>query len=514
MNIILMEDSSTTLDLTPYVHDPDDRRDALQWGITSTVEGADYHFCSAPPDGAPMMHADDDSLVIYLDTTSARVYVQARKNFNGSRLPIVITVRDPEGLAAFDTLMVTVTPVNDPPVLAQCDEITMAEDDTLLLPNTLLASFVNDPDDADSLLLWHCSASRIVTPVRTQDGIRIHLASDRFGADSITITVVDRAGSSDSMRVAVRVLPVNDPPVIARVPNLIVGGDSALTFSLAGYVSDVDDPVSGLRAEIAPMQPTASSSPEEQGKESRKNILSGSAHFAIDSLMNVQISFSGRYECMSLPVLVRVFDRQGGIGMDTLFLTVTSRDLPPVILAIADTCIVPGQPYSSYVRAGLANGEFGPLTFSVHGPAWLSIDSTGKMSGIPPRESVDTVLVIVADCRGAADSVLFRIVARGVAAADVPADYVMFQNYPNPFNPATTIRFGLPEPSRVSAEVFNILGQRVATIFSSDLQEGYHTVQWAPVNLASGAYIIVLEAHGLLSASRDARMIKKVSLVR
>ncbi|MBK7260232.1 MAG: T9SS type A sorting domain-containing protein [Ignavibacteriae bacterium] len=155
-----------------------------------------------------------------------------------------------------------------------------------------------------------------------------------------------------------------------------------------------------------------------------------------------------------------------------------------------------------------------PLSFSVEGPAWLSIDSTGTLTGIPPRAAEDSVLVIVTDSRGASDSLRFRIVARGTVAPDVPADYVMFQNYPNPFNPATTIRFGLPEPSRVHAEVFNILGQLVATIFSSDLHEGYHTVQWSPVGLASGAYIIVLEAHGLVSAGRDARIIKKVSLVR
>ncbi|MBK7260233.1 MAG: hypothetical protein IPI01_21000 [Ignavibacteriae bacterium] len=61
--------------------------------------------------------------------------------------------------------------------------------------------------------------------------------------------------------------------------------------------------------------------------------------------MNVSISFTGPYECTNLPLVVRVFDPQGAFGTDTLFLTVAAPDQPPVILAIADTVVVPGQPF-------------------------------------------------------------------------------------------------------------------------------------------------------------------------
>jgi hypothetical protein len=509
-----MEDSCAALDLLPFAHDPDDARDALQWRITSVVASADYHFSAPPPDGSPAMHAEEDSLLIYLDTASAQLYVRARKNFTGSRLPIVFTVRDPGGLSIIDTLFVDVIPVNDPPVLARCSDIAVAEDDSLLLSNTLLASLVTDPDDADSTLTWLCSGSKNVRPACTADGIRMLLTADWSGTDSITVVVLDHAGLRDSTRVAVHVRPVNDAPVLARVPDLIIRGDSTVTFSLAAYVTDVDDSTASLRAEIAPLGPADPAAAIEHAVAGGKTAPSGAVHFAIDSLMNATISISGRFQCVGMPVVMKVHDPQGGIGLDTLLLTVAPNALPPVISAITDTMAVPGKLYTAHAHVHLADADASPLQYFLVGPSWLCIDSTGTLAGIPPQASDDTVMVIVVDGRGASDSLRFRIITRGVAPQDVPADYVLFQNYPNPFNPSTTLRFGLPEPSRVSAAVFNILGQRVASIFSSDLQEGYHTVQWAPVNLASGAYILVLEAHGLVSAGRDSRLIKKVTLVR
>lgn len=60
----------------------------------------------------------------------------------------------------------------------------------------------------------------------------------------------------------------------------------------------------------------------------------------------------------------------------------------------------------------------------------------------------------------------------------LPVIYQLGQNYPNPFNPVTHIDFALPRPGHVSIFVFNILGQKVATIFDAQKEAGYHTVDW------------------------------------
>jgi hypothetical protein len=46
----------------------------------------------------------------------------------------------------------------------------------------------------------------------------------------------------------------------------------------------------------------------------------------------------------------------------------------------------------------------------------------------------------------------------------IPNSYVLEQNYPNPFNPYTTIKYGLPEDSKITIEVFDILGRKVAVL--------------------------------------------------
>jgi len=60
----------------------------------------------------------------------------------------------------------------------------------------------------------------------------------------------------------------------------------------------------------------------------------------------------------------------------------------------------------------------------------------------------------------------------------IPDHFYLDHNYPNPFNPITTIQFGLPVNSSVRLEVFNILGQRVATLVDRQMPAGHHVVQW------------------------------------
>jgi hypothetical protein len=81
----------------------------------------------------------------------------------------------------------------------------------------------------------------------------------------------------------------------------------------------------------------------------------------------------------------------------------------------------------------------------------------------------------------------------------LPSDYSLSQNYPNPFNPITEISFSLPGACDVTLEIFNISGQKVATLINSRMEAGNHTIQWdsrenGGASVASGIYLYRLKA--------------------
>ncbi len=81
----------------------------------------------------------------------------------------------------------------------------------------------------------------------------------------------------------------------------------------------------------------------------------------------------------------------------------------------------------------------------------------------------------------------------------VPDVFTLSQNYPNPFNPATTIRFDLPRSEEVELTVYNLTGQKVATLAHGLREAGTYTLRWDGRDddgreLASGAYLYRLEA--------------------
>ncbi|MCP4566767.1 MAG: T9SS type A sorting domain-containing protein [FCB group bacterium] len=79
----------------------------------------------------------------------------------------------------------------------------------------------------------------------------------------------------------------------------------------------------------------------------------------------------------------------------------------------------------------------------------------------------------------------------------LPNKYQLYSNYPNPFNPRTTIAYDLPQAGEVNLEIFNILGQRVATLVEAYQEAGHYEVAWDSKDeggqaVASGVYFYKL----------------------
>ncbi|TNE71672.1 T9SS type A sorting domain-containing protein [bacterium] len=89
-----------------------------------------------------------------------------------------------------------------------------------------------------------------------------------------------------------------------------------------------------------------------------------------------------------------------------------------------------------------------------------------------------------------------------------PNEIELFQNYPNPFNPSTTISFKLPASSTVELHVYNVIGQRVATLVNNqNLNTGFHQIQFDASRLSSGVYFYTLRA-GTFNTTKKMLLIK------
>ncbi len=204
--------------LDNYVADPDDPDAALAWGAFGATD-----------------------LVVTINAAHRAAVDPPHLDWYGQEI-ITFRVTDPGGLQAQRAVTFTVTPVNDPPVLQPIPAQTIDEGQTFA--DLLLDSYAADPDDPDAALAWEAlGATNLVVTINTAHRATVSPPNgDWYGQETITFRVTDPDGLHAQRPVTFTVTPVNDPPVVANIPNqsTTVGGQF-LPIPLDSYVADVDN---------------------------------------------------------------------------------------------------------------------------------------------------------------------------------------------------------------------------------------------------------------------------------
>ena len=63
------------------------------------------------------------------------------------------------------------------------------------------------------------------------------------------------------------------------------------------------------------------------------------------------------------------------------------------------------------------------------------------------------------------------------------------QNYPNPFNLSTKIKFTLPKSDEISIDIYNTIGEKLATLLNKTMPAGNHEIEFNAQDLSSGLYV-------------------------
>jgi len=85
----------------------------------------------------------------------------------------------------------------------------------------------------------------------------------------------------------------------------------------------------------------------------------------------------------------------------------------------------------------------------------------------------------------------------GDVIAQQPGSFNLLQNFPNPFNPSTVISYEIPHPAHLRIEIYNVLGQKIKTLFDGFQASLYGRVVWDGINekgqgVSAGVYIYSL----------------------
>jgi len=185
----------------------------------------------------------------------------------------------------------------------------------------------------------------------------------------------------------------------------------------------------------------------------------------------------------------------------------------PAVVGGFDLAILYGTLYSVDTLTHL---EFSDLTHSFPN---LFLNDTVFWSFLyvaPDSVASDTIYSVGNSCNGDsiptnldqwnhAENFVVNVVDEPVFVQNdekLPVRFVLNQNYPNPFNPSTKISFIITESSFTSLNIYDVLGNEVATLVNEEKPAGSYDVEFDANGLTSGIYFYKLVAGNFIETKK------------
>lgn len=278
-NITFEEDGKARLKLDDYISDVDNRKEQIKWTYTGNKK-----------------------LKIEISTTREAIFT-APQDWYGGPENIHLTGTDPEGLSATQELALTVTPVNDAPVITGPQEVVFDEDESMIIK---LDHNVKDVDDRIDKLTWSVTGGTNVTAWLDTKKRTVHLSGPPHwngGPEKIMLSAKDPGGLSVQATVMVQVAPVNDAPVMKKPQDIVFKEDEQIILKLNDYITDIDNSdaeiqwkSSGgapIKVNIDPIQHTAIfTAPQDWYGAAETILLTGTDPGGLSSSQSLAITVS------------------------------------------------------------------------------------------------------------------------------------------------------------------------------------------------------------------------------
>jgi len=299
---------------------------------------------------------------------------------------IVLRATDSGALFVDDTLLVTVTPVNDVPVI-----VSAIPDTTVLESNPAIINFrdLNDvfQDVEDGTALTYAvqnnsNPALVSATVGADSTLDLSFGLGQFGSATIVIRATDSGAITVDDTLVVTVTPVNDAPIVVRaMPDTTVSEDSPNVIAyryLKNVFFDFED-FFALSYAIA-----------GNNNPALVTATIGGADNTLD------MAFSAN-QSGSASIVVRATDSAAQSVDDTLVVTVTPvNDTPVVVLAMPDTTVGENNPPIAFRDLNTVFDDVedgGALAFTIESnsnPSLLTAMTTTSGGGDLTFQSVST----------------------------------------------------------------------------------------------------------------------------
>ncbi|MBH50327.1 MAG: hypothetical protein CMG69_06235, partial [Candidatus Marinimicrobia bacterium] len=334
--------------------------------------------------------AQSDTVAISTFITGSVLTMTPVDNFNGTST-ISVTASDGTDDSGVETFVLTITPVNDAPILVSISDQTTAEDTPLAV--SLSASDV----DGDLLTYSAVSNTEDIAISITGSELTLTPSSNFNGSGIINVTANDGTVSSNTVTFTITVISINDAPVLASIPDQTIAEDQSVSVSLSATDEDADN-----------ITYTAQSDTEFV------------TVFVIGSLLNIipNENFNG-----TATISVTAYDGTDDSGVETFVLTITPVNDAPVLDAISNQVTPEDTPLTVMLSASDVDGD--SLTFNtISTSGYIEVSVEGSILTVTPTQDFNgNGIIIVSANDGVVESntVTFTLTVTSVNDAPVLA---------------------------------------------------------------------------------------------
>ncbi|MBP1668025.1 MAG: hypothetical protein H6Q21_391, partial [Bacteroidetes bacterium] len=284
-------------------------------------------------------YSGNDGLLVSIVNRVATISAP-NDNWNGSRT-ITFTATDNDAtnpLSASDNATFTITNVNDPPVVGNIPNRTIAEGASF--PTINLDLYVSDAETSDANIVWTTSGNTDLTVSIVNRVATISVPNaDWNGSETITFTATDVDlinPLSDSDDATFTVTAVNDPPVITVPATQTVAEDVNLVFNAAHSnlisIADIESNDQSITLTVTNGTFTLSTLTGLSGSGNGTPILNYSGTLAdINAALNSAYLISTENFFGTVTITINTSDGAGGTDSKSISVTVTPVNDPPVM---------------------------------------------------------------------------------------------------------------------------------------------------------------------------------------